>query len=264
MTSVFSVVQDIDVVSEVARKAGAAIMEIYDGDHAVEFKDDKSPLTAADKASHEVIVDGLQRHFPAIPILSEEGKSIPYEVRKKWQRFWLVDPLDGTKEFIKRNGEFTVNIALIENGTPVVGVVYVPALEVLFWGGKGKGAWRQKGEGEPERIAVRTADPAKGLTVVMSRSHPSPELEEVPERDQGRRGPAGGQLPEAVRRGRGAGRSLSPPGADHGMGYRRRAGGGRGGGRKRSDPGGCTALLQQGKFVESPFCCQTIGLSPRL
>lgn len=178
MTSVFSVVQDIDVVSEVARKAGAAIMEIYDGDHSVEFKDDKSPLTAADKASHEVIVDGLQRHFPAIPILSEEGKSIPYEVRKKWQCFWLVDPLDGTKEFIKRNGEFTVNIALLENGAPVFGVVYVPAQNVLFWGATGKGAWRQKGEGKPERIAVRTADPAKGLTVVMSRSHPSSELEE--------------------------------------------------------------------------------------
>ncbi|WP_291316546.1 inositol monophosphatase family protein, partial [Desulfuromonas sp.] len=95
---------DIEKVCAIAREAGAAIMDIYDGDHAVEFKDDKSPLTAADKASHEAIMAGLQAHFPEIPILSEEGKDIPYEERKDRERFWLVDPLDGTKEFIKRNG----------------------------------------------------------------------------------------------------------------------------------------------------------------
>jgi 3'(2'), 5'-bisphosphate nucleotidase len=169
---------DIDRVCDIARAAGAAIMEIYDGDHAVEFKDDKSPLTAADKAAHRVIVAGLEELTPDIPILSEEGRDIPYEVRKKWSCFWLVDPLDGTKEFIKRNGEFTVNIALIERQKPVFGVVYVPVPDTLYWGGQELGAWRQEGQGPAETIRVREPDPAKGLTVVMSRSHPSPELEE--------------------------------------------------------------------------------------
>ena len=153
-------------------------MEIYDGDHAVEFKDDQSPLTAADKASHEVIVAGLQKNFPEIPILSEEGKEIPYAQRKGWTRFWLVDPLDGTKEFIKRNGEFTVNIALVEGNKPIFGVVYVPAQKRLYCGVVGQEAYVQKDRGTPLPIKVRSADPEAGLTVVMSRSHPSPELEE--------------------------------------------------------------------------------------
>lgn len=93
----------------IARKAGAATIDFYDGDHAVEFKDDRSPLTAADRTSHDAIVTGLTEHFPESPTLSEEGKEIPYEARKSWKRLWLVDPLDGTKEFIKRNGEFTGN-----------------------------------------------------------------------------------------------------------------------------------------------------------
>ena len=108
--------RDIDKVIRIAQVAGAAIMAIYDGDHDVEFKADDSPLTAADKAAHDVIVAGLHGHFPGIPVLSEEGGVVPYEVRRRWDRFWLVDPLDGTKEFIKRNGEFTVNIALIDHG----------------------------------------------------------------------------------------------------------------------------------------------------
>lgn len=184
---------DINKVCSIARKAGAAIMSIYgEEDFAVETKDDNSPLTAADKASHEVIVAELKKHFPDIPILSEEGADIPYEERKNWQRFWLVDPLDGTKEFIKRNGEFTVNIALIEGQAPTVGVVYVPAQEKMYVGIVGKGAWLEAGgrklEGkdlnlEPqasslEPIRVRCPDHEKGLTVVMSRSHPSPELED--------------------------------------------------------------------------------------
>jgi 3'(2'), 5'-bisphosphate nucleotidase len=169
---------DMNKVCAIARLAGSAIMEIYEGDHAVEYKDDKSPLTAADKASHEVIVAGLEEHFPKIPILSEEGKDIPYEERRKWRRFWLVDPLDGTKEFIKRNGEFTVNIALVEGTEVVAGVVFVPVRDRLFWGIKGKGAYVQEGAGEAREIRVRQADPKRGLTVVMSRSHPSPELDE--------------------------------------------------------------------------------------
>ncbi|MDG5466832.1 3'(2'),5'-bisphosphate nucleotidase CysQ [Deltaproteobacteria bacterium IMCC39524] len=168
---------NIDIVCEIAKAAGQAILSVYDGDHAVEYKDDKSPLTAADKASHEVIIAGLQKHFPEIPILSEEGAAIPFEERKEWTRFWCVDPLDGTKEFIKRNGEFTVNIALIENGRPVAGVVYVPVQNKMYYGVSGAGCWVSVAGGEPVKVSVREADQEAGLTVVMSRSHPSPDLE---------------------------------------------------------------------------------------
>jgi 3'(2'), 5'-bisphosphate nucleotidase len=167
---------DIDILCSIARSAGAAIMAIYDGDHAVEYKSDASPLTRADRASHDVIVAGLARNFPDIPVLSEEGRDIPYTVRRQWTRFWLVDPLDGTKEFIKRNGEFTVNIALIDHGRPVLGVVGVPAQDRLYWGAVGKGAWRIAGDAPPCRLATRRTDPQEGLIVVQSRSHPSPEL----------------------------------------------------------------------------------------
>lgn len=169
---------DFEAVCKVVAEAGAAIMAIYAGSHDVEYKADRSPLTAADRAAHAVIVDGLQRVAPNLPILSEEGGEIPSSVRRKWSRFWLVDPLDGTKEFIKRNGEFTVNVALIDNGLPVFGVVGVPALSTLYMGGVGIGAWVRHGEADPRAIHVRTADSSLGLTVVMSRSHPSQELDE--------------------------------------------------------------------------------------
>ena len=120
-------------LQEIAYQAGQAIMEIYNSeDFNVEVKGDGSPLTRADKAAHLVIVEGLEKHFPEIPVLSEEGKNIPYETRKSWRTFFLVDPLDGTKEFIKRNGEFTVNIALIEEGNPIAGVVYAPVLGTMY------------------------------------------------------------------------------------------------------------------------------------
>ncbi|PLY00279.1 MAG: 3'(2'),5'-bisphosphate nucleotidase CysQ, partial [Desulfuromonas sp.] len=170
---------DIDTLCTIARAAGEAIMEIYGkDDFAVEIKEDNSPLTAADRASHEVIVDGLERAFPAIPILSEEGADIPFSTRSDWSRFWLVDPLDGTKEFIKRNGEFTVNIALIEGQIPVLGVVYVPAQDKMYWGVRGEGAWLVENGGVARSIQVRNVAAGQGLTVVMSRSHPSPELED--------------------------------------------------------------------------------------
>lgn len=169
---------DYQTVCAIAKQAGAEIMKIYgEEDFSVELKDDQSPMTAADKASHEVIERELTKHFPDIPILSEEGADISYEQRKNWQRFWLVDPLDGTKEFIKRNGEFTVNIALIENQHPVFGVVYVPAQDKLYWGDTENGAWVQEGQSAPYQINVIEPDHNQGLTVVMSRSHPSPELE---------------------------------------------------------------------------------------
>lgn len=169
---------EIQKILAIARRAGAAIMEIYGGEHQVETKADDTPVTAADKAAHRVIVASLQEATPEIPILSEEGADIPYAERRGWRRFWLVDPLDGTREFIKRNGEFTVNIALIEDCRAVLGVIYAPALDRLYWGGDDIGAWLQGAGCEPRRLHVRRTEQAQGLTVVMSRSHPSPDLDE--------------------------------------------------------------------------------------
>src|SRR5210317_535296 len=168
---------NFDKICAIARDAGSAIMEIYAGEFNVELKGDNSPLTAADRASHQVIVEGLQEATPDIPILSEEGLDIPYAERAAWSRFWLVDPLDGTKEFIKRNGEFTVNIALVVDGLVTAGVVYVPAQDTLYFGFLGAGCWKSTDGEDLMPINVRKAGHDTGLTVVMSRSHPSPELE---------------------------------------------------------------------------------------
>ncbi len=172
-------------VINVALKAGKEIIGIYEGSFSVEYKDDRTPLTEADRKSHRVIVEGLKRIDPNIPILSEEGKDIPYEERKSWKKFWLVDPLDGTKEFIKRNGEFTVNIALIEDGKPILGVVYAPALNLLYFAQKDKGAYRLKAKKdtlteedlkETQRLPLyRSGDPKKLIRVVASRSHMNEE-----------------------------------------------------------------------------------------
>ncbi|MDF1830056.1 3'(2'),5'-bisphosphate nucleotidase CysQ family protein, partial [Cycloclasticus pugetii] len=128
---------NIEDIVALAKKAGDAIMDIYQKDFEVEFKADQSPLTEADKAAHEIIERGLQAldktNGTSVPIMSEEGKNIPYSDRKGWDFFWMVDPVDGTKEFIKKNGEFTVNIALISQGVPVLGVVYAPALGQMYW-----------------------------------------------------------------------------------------------------------------------------------
>lgn len=132
-------------VNEIARRAGEAIMTVYaDLNPAVEYKKDDSPLTQADLASHRIICERLEALFPDIPILSEESAEISYEVRRNWQTFWLVDPLDGTKEFLKRNGEFTVNIALMVSGAAVLGVVYAPATGVAYFAAEGAGASRSK------------------------------------------------------------------------------------------------------------------------
>jgi 3'(2'), 5'-bisphosphate nucleotidase len=144
----------------------------------VREKDDKSPVTAADEAAHAILVEGLQRLDPATPVISEESAAESYEARRGWRRFWLVDPLDGTKEFIKRRAEFTVNVALVEDGEPVFGVVLAPALDLLYWAQKGEGAWRENKGGSPERIYSTAPAPGTPLTVVESLSHPSPELEE--------------------------------------------------------------------------------------
>ncbi|HEX5952136.1 MAG TPA: 3'(2'),5'-bisphosphate nucleotidase CysQ [Rhodanobacteraceae bacterium] len=153
-----------------ARRAGAAILEVYAGSFAVETKSDDSPLTAADMASHRLIVQGLRELTPDIPVLSEESKSLDWSVRQTWERYWLVDPLDGTREFVKRNGEFTVNIALIENHLPVLGVVLVPVTGELYYGVAGDGAFLETAPGAvPQPITTR---PAASIPIVAgSRSH---------------------------------------------------------------------------------------------
>jgi 3'(2'), 5'-bisphosphate nucleotidase len=167
-------------ITSLVREAGGATMTYYHGaaDAGVREKDDSSPLTLADEAAHRVLVDGLRRIDPSTPVVSEEAEAAPFDTRRKWRRFWLVDPLDGTKEFIKRRAEFTVNVALIEDGEPVLGVVLAPALDLLYWAMKGVGAWRETRNGRPERIYSSSPAPGTPLTVVESLSHPSPELEE--------------------------------------------------------------------------------------
>lgn len=161
-----------------ARAAGAKILEIYARDFEIEYKGDDSPLTEADKAANEVIMEFLREAHADTPIISEENKEIAYEDRKDWARFWLVDPLDGTKEFIKKNGEFTVNIALVENGVPVIGVVYRPVTNTLYVGVSGAGAWRIEEGGEPEAISGGPHYSEKdAVLVVASRSHLTAEVE---------------------------------------------------------------------------------------
>jgi len=155
-----------------ARTAGAAIMQVYRSeDFGASSKADNSPLTLADMAAHNCIVAGLSKLASGYPILSEEDANINYTLRKEWTCFWLVDPLDGTKEFIKRNGEFTVNIALIEDGVPVLGVVYAPVLDVSYYAARGHGAFVQR-DGEVARSIKAIAHTAGSpIKVVASRSH---------------------------------------------------------------------------------------------
>ncbi|HZF17642.1 MAG TPA: 3'(2'),5'-bisphosphate nucleotidase CysQ [Steroidobacteraceae bacterium] len=158
-------------IGDIARRAGAEILDVYRSkDLGATAKADRSPLTLADLRAHEVIAQALGSLMPDIPILSEEGASIPFEVRATWQRHWLVDPLDGTKEFVRGNGEFTVNIALIAGHEAQLGVVYVPVTETLYSGGPGLGAWRQVGAGPATEIRVQ-AQASAPLRVIGSKSH---------------------------------------------------------------------------------------------
>jgi len=159
-------------VVALAHQAGDAIMAVYrSGEAGVTSKADESPLTLADLASHRTIVAGLKKLMPNLPVLSEEAADIPYAERKSWTCYWLVDPLDGTKEFIKRNGEFTVNIALIETGVPVMGVVYAPVLEVCYHAARGAGAFVQRGNSAAQSINAKPHTAGKTIKVVSSRSH---------------------------------------------------------------------------------------------
>ncbi len=160
-----------DPIRALARAAGEAIMQVYAGDFAIEHKADDSPVTEADLAAHRIILAGLTALTPSIPVLTEEGGLPAWAERQQWSRYWLVDPLDGTREFVKRNGEFSVNIALIEQHAPVLGVVYAPALGLEYAAVHGVGSWRFHPEGREERLSVRPVPAVP--TLALSRSHGS-------------------------------------------------------------------------------------------
>ncbi len=164
---------DLEIIVAIAEEAGDAIIEIYNKDFTIEYKDDKSPLTEADTKSNEIICQALEKAYPNIPLLSEENKAEEYRVRKNWEYFWLIDPIDGTKEFIKKNGEFTVNIALIHNNTPVLGVVYAPVLNDMYKAKKGEGAFKND-----QKLPLEVNEvPEESLRVVASKSHLSEETQ---------------------------------------------------------------------------------------
>ena len=165
----------IDALIDITRAAGNAILEVYNDNFEVETKADATPLTQADLRAHQVILDGLRALAPDLPVLSEEAEPPPFRERRQWRRYWLVDPLDGTKEFVNRNGEFTVNIALIEDGTPVLGVVGVPVGDAVYVGERREGrAFRVDANGRT-RLQARPMG-ANAITVVASRRHGSDRL----------------------------------------------------------------------------------------
>ena len=165
---------ELEKIVTIAKVAGDAIMEIYKKDFAVEYKEDNSPLTEADTKANEIIYSKLEKLYPNIPIMSEENKQTEYEIRKNWEYYWCIDPIDGTKEFIKKNDEFTVNIALIHKDTPVLGVVYAPAIDEMYQAKKGEGAFKN-GERLPLKI---NQHPEEKLHVVASKSHLSQKTQE--------------------------------------------------------------------------------------
>ncbi|MCH2046016.1 MAG: 3'(2'),5'-bisphosphate nucleotidase CysQ [Saprospiraceae bacterium] len=166
-------IQHLAEVKQIAQRAGEAIMEIYNNASDIEIvkKTDDSPLTVADRTANGIICDGLEQLATVYPIISEENKLVEYEERKNYEYYWLVDPLDGTKEFIKRNGEFTVNIALVKGQKVVMGVVYAPVLDELYWAAEGEGAYKTKHETTSRLHAETFTWKDQGLNVVCSRSH---------------------------------------------------------------------------------------------
>lgn len=166
----------LEPVIELASRAGAKIMEIYNTDFSVSEKDDHSPLTEADMAAHKTIVSGLSALTPQWPVLSEESASVPFSQRATWECYWLVDPLDGTREFVKRNGDFTVNIALVDRNRPILGVVYVPVTGICYFASAGNGAYKKLPGSAPVPIRVRRWQDGQCCTVVGSRSHSGDSL----------------------------------------------------------------------------------------
>jgi len=172
----------LDTLLRIAKTAGNAILSVYQraGDIDVTIKDDNSPLTEADRDAHEIIIAELKEFTPSIPILSEESDGTSVDERLSWSRYWLVDPLDGTKEFIKRNGEFTVNIALINNGAPELGIVHVPVTNISYLGKTGVGAWKVAATGEADAISIANFALNQGqVRVVASRSHRGDLLDQL-------------------------------------------------------------------------------------
>ncbi|MBA3695623.1 MAG: 3'(2'),5'-bisphosphate nucleotidase CysQ [Methylotenera sp.] len=167
--------QYLEPVIAIAKAAGEAIMEVYSTDFSVIKKEDNSPLTQADVAAHNIIVNALKQLTPDIPSISEESEDILPGIRNQWRRYWLIDPLDGTREFVKRNGEFTVNIALIDNHSPVLGVVYAPVKELLYFASYQSGAYKQLNGHESEKISIKKFDACKPI-IAGSRSHQEQNL----------------------------------------------------------------------------------------
>jgi 3'(2'), 5'-bisphosphate nucleotidase len=168
----------LDAVIDISRRAGREILDVYGTDFEARAKADSSPLTEADLRAHRLIVAALDALAPRLPVLSEESAEIPFTERGRWDRYWLVDPLDGTREFVSRNGEFTVNIALIEQHRPVMGVVHIPVSDTTYSGIPGQGAWREANDRGRLAIGVRRVM-RPPLRVVGSRSHGNPKLEEA-------------------------------------------------------------------------------------
>ena len=169
---------DIQKINSIAKKAGNEIMKIYQQDFEVDYKADNSPLTKADIKSNEIITESLKDLYPEIPILSEENKEVPYNIRRNWEYFWLIDPLDGTKEFVKKNGEFTVNIALIYKNMPVLGVIYAPVLDLLYYAQKDQGAFKQDKNKKSQRLPIYNYPDNHTLKVIVSKSHYNQETKE--------------------------------------------------------------------------------------
>ena len=165
----------IPEILAISKQAGERILEIYDTDFTVRNKDDNSPLTAADMAAHKHICTSLKTLTPDTPILSEESSGISYQERRQWQQYWLVDPLDGTREFIKRNGEFSVNIALIDGDQSILGVIYIPVTGMAYSAARGQGAHKHERDGHASTIQVSSTD-KENITIAGSRSHGSQKL----------------------------------------------------------------------------------------
>lgn len=168
--------QYLEPIITIAKAAGTAIMEVYATDFGVSNKEDHSPLTQADLAAHQVITSALKSLSPNIPIISEESEIIDYDIRKEWRQYWLIDPLDGTREFIKRNGEFTVNIALIDHHKPVLGVVYAPVTELLYFASASHGAYKQQKSNLTTRITTKLLN-LNQLIITGSRSHADEKMQ---------------------------------------------------------------------------------------
>ncbi len=173
----------IQTLFSIAKESGAAILDIYkSASNDIDYKQDNSPLTIADKKSNEIIVNRLQEHFPGIPVLSEESATIPHEERKNWEQFWLVDPLDGTKEFIKKSGEFTINIALVENDKPVTGLIHVPVKNITYFAYDNQ-SYRVTGDSLDYSVSIQVRKASSNrLTVVASRDHAGEKVKNLLEK----------------------------------------------------------------------------------